>query len=168
LLVHTAEVLNLCKAIVEACGRYDFINRDVLYASAILHDIGKVETYMINDIGAAEVLPTEGYIGHIFYGMNLAQTVGQELGTNPEFVNEVIHCIASHHGSIEWGSVKPVQSVEAGILSRIDYISSRNGMVEKSLQENVKSGQPLRDEFRIYGDHYFASMGMKKYITKEK
>lgn len=164
LLVHTAEVLNLCVAIAGACEKYSFINSDVLFASAILHDIGKVNTYCINDLGMATVLPAERQLGHIFYGMNLALNVGAEKGVPQDFVDEVVHCIAAHHGRIEWGSVKEVQSIEAGILSRADYISSRNGMVESSLQENVKSGQPLQDEFKIYSDPYFASIGMKKYV----
>lgn len=165
LLVHTAEVLELCRSVAETCSkRYSFVNRDVLYASAILHDIGKVETYSISEIGVAQSLVTEKTIGHIFYGMHIAQAVGTETQVDLDFLNEVLHCIASHHGLIEWGSVKIVQSIEAGILSRVDYISSRNGMVESLLKETVKSGQPLQDEFRIYNDPYFASIGMKKYV----
>lgn len=164
LLVHTAEVLSLCKAYVETAGeRYPFINRDVLYAGAILHDIGKVETYSITEMGAAERATTENMIGHIYYGMHLAQVVGEERKVDPEFLNEVMHCIAAHHGTVDWGSIKPVLSHEAGILSRLDYISSRNSMIETRLDEHVKGHLPLKD-FVIYGDPYFASIAMKKYV----
>lgn len=166
LLVHTAEVLELSKSVVETCiKRYSFINRDVVYASAILHDIGKVETYYINDTGTARSLTTEKIIGHLFYGMHLVQRTAEQFD-DKEFVNEVMHCIASHHGTIEWGSIQKVQSVEAGILSRVDYISSRNGMVDQKLRESQVTGQPLQDEFKIYGDPYFASIGMKKFVKQ--
>jgi 23S rRNA maturation-related 3'-5' exoribonuclease YhaM len=81
------------------------------------------------------------------------------------WVDEVLHLIASHHGLPEYGSVKPVQSIEAGILSRADYISSRNGMIETVLKDSIKSQQPLQESFRVYGDSYFASSGMKKYVS---
>lgn len=166
LLVHTAEVLSLCKAYVEVTyERYPFINKDVLYAGAILHDIGKVETYYISEVGSAEKSGTEKMIGHIYYGMHLAQVVGEERGVDENFLNEVIHCIAAHHGTIEWGSVKPVLSHEAGVLSRLDYISSRNGMIEQKLDENIKGNLPLKD-FVIYGDPYFASIAMQKYVEE--
>jgi len=165
LLVHTAEVLDLCRAIYESCKEpYGFINRDVLYAGAILHDIGKVETYFITEAGLADQLATEQSIGHIFYGMDLVKNVGESEGIEQDFINEVIHLIASHHGKIEWGSYRPTQSQEATILSSVDLISSRNGKIESRLKENVKLGQPLRDSFDIYKDWYFASIGMKQYV----
>lgn len=176
LMVHTAEVLELCRAVAESSLKqnYNFINRDVLYAGAILHDIGKVETYYINDMGIAKQTGAEKTIGHLFYGMQLAHKVAESnfedqdpLGLGSwDFVNEVIHLIASHHGQPEFGSIKPCLSVESGILSRIDYISSRNGMVESVLKEAVGSGLPLQNEFKIYGDFYFASMGMRRYIKE--
>lgn len=176
LIVHTAEVLELCRSIAEASLRqgYRFVNRDVLYAGAILHDIGKVETYYINDMGVAKQTGTEKTIGHLFYGMHLVQKVGENNFEDQDplglgdwgFVNEVVHLIASHHGQPEFGSIKPCLSVESGILSRIDYISSRNGMVESVLKESMSSGLPLQDTFKVYGDPYFASIGMKQYIKE--
>lgn len=175
LLVHTAEVLEICRSVVESSRRrYPFINQDVVYSSAILHDIGKACTYSINDMGAAESLLTEKTIGHLFYGMHLVQNVGNRdvplhmPTVSKEFVDEVLHCIATHHGLPEYGSLKVVQSIEAGILSRVDYISSRNGMVDFVLKESLKAGQPLQESFKIYGDPYFASIGMKEFVSGGK
>lgn len=169
LLVHTAEVLMLCKAVVDATfERYPFINKDVLYAAAILHDIGKVETYFINDMGSAEQMTTEKTLGHIYYGMHLAQNVGEERKVDPQFLMEVMHCIAAHHGTTDWGSIKPVLSHEAGILSRVDYISSRNGMIEARLEDTLRANAELKDEFMIYGDQYFSSLGMQNYLNTRR
>ena len=168
LIVHTAEVLELCIATAETCSRrYPFVNKDVLYSAAVLHDIGKVQTYFVNDIGVAKQLPTEKTIGHLFYGMHLVQAAAQKMKkVDEDFVNEVLHCIAAHHGLPEYGSLKVVQSIEAGILSRVDYISSRNGMVKEVLEAAQKSGQPLQDNFTIYGDPYFTSIGMREFIDE--
>ena len=170
LIVHTAEVLALCKAYVEvAFHRYSFINKDVLYASCILHDIGKISTYEFNEMGMAHQLIVEKTIGHMYYAMHLVQTVFDEgkIVVEPEFASEVIHAIASHHGSIEWGSIVEPQSIESGVLSRMDYISSRNGMMEKVLKENVQSGQPVQQTFTIYQKPYFLSLGIKKYMEEK-
>lgn len=170
LLIHTAEVLELCRVYVEASEkRYSFINKDVVYASAILHDIGKVETYSFNELGLAQQEKTEHIIGHIFYGMHLVQQVADEWNNKAnikDYVEEVLHCIAAHHGTREWGSIVEPASLEAGLVSRVDYLSSRNGMMEKVLKENIQSGQPLADEFRIYSHDYFASTGIKSYISR--
>ena len=61
---------------------------------------------------------------------------------------------------------KKTQSIEAGILAKVDYISARNGMVDAMLKDNVKSGQGLQESFSVYGDQYFASQGMKNYMEK--
>jgi len=167
LLVHTAEVLELCKAQARATHpKYNFINTDVLFAAAILHDIGKVDTYRINEIGIAESLPNERIIGHMFYAMYLVRHVGEELEMDKQWLEEVMHCIASHHGQKEWGSYKECQSIEAGILSRVDYVSSRDGMMEKRLQEYIQR-ESVDDEFKIYGDNYFNSLGIQDYIKRK-
>lgn len=165
-MVHTAEVLQLVKAVlIITSNKYSFVNKDVLYASAILHDIGKVDTYRINELEIAESLPIEKTVGHMFYAMNVAKSVADEMEeVSDQFTEEVLHCIASHHGLLEWGSYKEVQSIEAGILSRMDYISSRNGMMEKKLKECNERGQALEPTFRMYGDMYFTTLGMQKYV----
>ena len=141
----------------------------MLFAAAILHDIGKLFTYSFNDIGTTHQLITEKIIGHLYFGMHLVQNVADEgkVPVDQDFVNELMHCISAHHGTVEWGSIKEPQSLEAGIISRLDYLSSRNGMMEKVLRESIQSGQPLQAEFKIYGDNYFASSGIKKYMEEK-
>lgn len=171
LLVHMGEVLQLCKTYIETTSdRYGFINRDVVYAGAILHDIGKINTYSFSELGVAQQLKSEHIIGHIFYAMYLVQYTASckpwfDCFKDGGFIDEVLHCIAAHHGTREWGSIVEPQSLEAGIVSRMDYLSSRNGMMEKVLKEGIQSGQPLQDEFRIYGEDYFASTGIKHYVS---
>lgn len=162
LLLHTAEVLTFCKSYLAAMpNRYSFINKDVVLASAILHDIGKIETYTFDDMGNAQQLPVDRIVGHMFYAMSLVRLVHKRFPKiSVDFINEVIHCIASHHGKKEWGSYVDAQSIEAVIVSRMDYLSSCNGKMEKIVKENV--GQ-LQDSIKIYGDEYFVSSGIKDY-----
>lgn len=168
LIIHTSEVMLLCKEIYNCCNHYSFVSNDVLMAGAALHDIGKVKTYYIDDLGMPEQLATEKMLGHMYYGMELVQSVGLELKMNPNFINEVMHCIAAHHGKTEFGNIKPVQSQEALILHCADLISSRNGMIENKLQEISRTNSTLPETFAIYSDPYFSSMGMQNYINKSQ
>ena len=165
LLVHTTEVITLCKQIYETCkDDYPFILNDVLIAGAALHDIGKIFTYFIDDLGMPEQFATEKTIGHMYFGIELVRSTSKEMEMDKNFINEVCHCIASHHGKIEFGSMKPVQSQEALILHCADMISSRNGMIENKLQEVIKTNAILPETFSIYSDPYFSSTGMQNYI----
>lgn len=166
LLVHTAEVLELCLAYIPiAQRRYSFISPDVLLAGAILHDIGKTVTYSSNEAGVSKIT-TEGIMSsHLYYGMHHVQNVyeGQWKGLiEPEFVNEVLHCIAAHHENPEWGTIVKPQSIEALVLCKMDYISSRNS----TLEEMLASAPPTFEELKSRGDErYFASLGIKSYLS---
>jgi len=167
LIIHTAEVIILAKKIYETCvADYPFVSNDVLMAGAALHDIGKVKTYYIDDLGMPEQAATEKTLGHMYYGIELAQVTGAELNMNVNFVNEVCHCIAAHHGKTEFGSMKPIQSQEALILHCADLISSRNGMIDNKLQNVIKANSTLPETFAIYSDPYFASTAMQNFIKK--
>lgn len=167
LVVHTSEVLELCHSIYTVSKkRYPFTSPDVLYTSAVLHDIGKIRTYSINDVGIARSDITEKTIGHIYYSMSLTERVYDRYKSTikQSFINEVLHCIAAHHGNPEYGSIKKVQSGEAGILSRADYISSRNGMMESVLKESARTKQIPPEEYKLYGEMYFVSDAMREYL----
>jgi 3'-5' exoribonuclease len=169
LIIHTAEVLRLCLSVVDAMKEYDFVDRDVLISGAILHDMGKVKSYGLNEFNMAQMLPTERSVGHLFYGMQLVGLASAgKFKVSQEFVDEVLHCIASHHGEHQYGSIKPCLSIESGILSKMDYISSRNGKVQSKLKSIANSKQTMRDQLDIYGDKYFASIAMKKYVEGER
>ena len=165
LIVHTAEVLRICKGIYEACSQYSFLNRDVLYAGAILHDLGKVYTYFINDIGVSESRPTEKTLGHIFYSAYVTQLVLAENAGMVDrwFADEVLHCIAAHHGEPEYGAVKKPYTLEAGILYRADYISAKNGMIHNVLKE-VQPSEPI---FNSHGDMFLKTETMQKYMEQQ-
>jgi len=169
LFIHTAEVVELASAVAMLSKRrYPFVNLDVVRSAAILHDLGKVKTYYFNKVGAAQSLITEKIIGHLFYGMHVVYNTAKDCDVCEQFVNEVLHCIASHHGDPQYGSLKTVQSIEAGIISRSDYISSRNGMLAKVIGEAMASENPsLQDNFEVYKEYYFRSLGMEEYLRGE-
>lgn len=102
---------------------YPILNRDLLVAAAMFHDIGKLSelsTFPENDYTDAGQL-----LGHIMIG---AGVVGDRIREIPDFPvklgNELKHCILAHHGELEFGSPKKPALVEA-VRSRLPIISTR-------------------------------------------
>jgi 3'-5' exoribonuclease len=171
LLIHTKEVLQTAKAICEVYQKkYPYVNKDVLYCAAIIHDIGKIDTYFINEHGLAESKYTERAIGHLAIGTWAVQRAWESLTLDEilelggrRFFEEVIHCVGTHHGSREFGSIQEAQSIEAQILSMADLMSARFGMLDKTIKDlpkdiDLKEGSTLR----LHSDiSFFYSTGIE-------
>lgn len=121
LLEHTLSVTRLCEYFA---GAYEIINPDLLYASAICHDIGKTKelsSFPDNDYTDAGQL-----IGHIVIGVEM---LGDAIRTIPDFpetlANEWKHCIVAHHGELEYGSPKKPALAEAVALNLADNADAK-------------------------------------------
>lgn len=120
LLEHTAGVVRLALA---AADHYPGINRDLLTAGALLHDIGKLQTYRV---GRGFEGTDEGrLIGHLVLGTQMVREKIQELrrmGADFSVEDEglLLHLLVSHHGIMEWGSPVEPLLVEACILHHAD------------------------------------------------
>lgn len=152
LLEHTLSVARLAD---QAVTHYqDFgnhrINRDLLLAGAILHDIGK-----IREISAAAGFPytTEGrLIGHIVLGVSLVRDAMKQLKGFPEDLgNQLLHLLISHHGLQEYGSPQPPMTLEAMMLYYFDDIDSKIESITTLLESDADRGG---DEWTPYHRAY--------------
>lgn len=121
LLEHTLGVTRLCDYMAKA---YPVINRDLLITAALLHDIGKTKelsAFPLNDY------TDEGQLlGHIYIGAQMIHNLSGKVPDFPEVLkNELIHCILSHHGELEYGSPKKPALVEAVALNLADNTDAR-------------------------------------------
>lgn len=121
LLEHTLGVTRLCDYMAKT---YPIINRDLLITAALLHDIGKTKelsAFPLNDY------TDEGQLlGHIYIGAQMIHDLAGEIPDFPEVLkNELIHCILSHHGELEYGSPKKPALVEAVALNLADNTDAR-------------------------------------------
>ena len=135
LAYHVVSMLDLAKAIA---GLYPSLDKDLLYAGVILHDLGKV----IELSGPISTVYTvEGnLLGHITIMVNEIGKVAEELGISGEEVMILQHLVLSHHGKAEWGSPKPPLIKEAEILHYIDNIDAKMNMLDRAM-ERVKPGE---------------------------
>ncbi len=121
LLEHTLSVAKHCDYFASV---YPMLNRDLIVAAAIFHDIGKLEELSVfpeNDYTDAGQL-----LGHIIIGTEM---VGERIREIPGFpqglANELKHCILAHHGELEFGSPKKPALAEALALSFADNVDAK-------------------------------------------
>lgn len=136
LLFHTYSVMAICKGIL---ARYPGLDRDLLLTGALLHDVGKIDSYEYNE--AALVLTEKNnLIGHLSHGaMIVGKSIEKLKGTGqefpPELENKVLHLILSHHGEtdLNYGSAVNPQIPEAVVLFHADNLDSQaEGAAAKS------------------------------------
>lgn len=114
-LKHSIEVAHLAALMANEIGA----NANVARRGGFLHDIGKALDH-----------ETEG--SHV--------SIGVDLATKYKESKEVIHCIAAHHGDVEF------ESIEAILVQAADAISSsRPGARRESLETYIKRLQRLEE-----------------------
>jgi len=156
LLVHVYEVVAIGKNIARTMRA----NADLVVAGALLHDIGKVETY--------DVAPTGfGYtscgllIGHVTLGALMLERAVAKLGApvcSEGQLLELQHMILSHHGALEFGSPVQPMTTEAEIVHWADEASAKANDMQESLADpdafssngELSDGKPWRVGRRIW------------------
>ncbi|MDZ5470198.1 3'-5' exoribonuclease YhaM [Bacillus sp. 31A1R] len=143
LAYHVVSMLDLAKAISDL---YPSLDKDLLYAGVILHDLGKV----IELSGPISTTYTvEGnLLGHITIMVTEIGKAADELGISGEEVMILQHIVLSHHGKAEWGSPKPPLIKEAEILHYIDNLDAKMNMLDRAL-ERVKPGEYTERVFAL-------------------
>lgn len=136
LLQHTLAVTRLCDYY---CTQYSVLNRDLLLAAAICHDIGKIKELSL--FPSNDYTEDGQFLGHIIIGTEM---VGEKIrkinGFPPLLANELKHCILSHHGELEFGSPKKPAIVEAVALSFADNTDAKMETFTELLENSSEKG----------------------------
>jgi 3'-5' exoribonuclease len=130
LLEHVASLIGLAGPVAE---HYPELDRDLLLAGIVLHDIGKLdELVYTRAIGYSD----EGrLLGHIMIGVSLVQEKCKAIAGFPAPLAVLVeHLILSHHGSHEFGSPSLPQLPEAIVLHFIDDLDSKMAGMRASLE----------------------------------
>ncbi|MCX8190161.1 MAG: HD domain-containing protein [Candidatus Diapherotrites archaeon] len=142
LLEHIWEVVELCKKV---CEFYPAINKDILIAGALLHDIGKLEEL---EITSRIKSTTRGQLlGHITLGAVFLERKCQEFEIDEMTKNKLLHIVVSHHGKQEYGSPKEPMFAEALIVYYADELSSKTAEIYDFI-EGAKND--TEDDFMFY------------------
>lgn len=136
LLEHTLSVTKLCEYY---CTAYPALNRDLLLAAAICHDIGKVRE--ISAFPANDYTDEGQLLGHIVMGAEMIGQKAREIpGFPPMLEMELKHCILAHHGEYEYGSPKKPALMEALALNYADDTDAKLETFTEILESTQETG----------------------------
>ena len=145
LLEHTLSVTKICDFLAM---RYDFLDRDVLIASAMLHDVGK--TREMTPFPQVDYSDEGNLLGHIMIGFEMVRSHMRAIeGFPQDLQDEIGHCILAHHGMLEFGSPVLPKTAEALALSKADDLDAKMETIREAL--NVRNSGEWLDVNRWLG-----------------
>jgi 3'-5' exoribonuclease len=145
LVEHTVAVAEMCDFVSQQYGRVD---RDLLLTAALLHDVGKTKELSFET--AIDFTDAGRFLGHVIQGVMLVSEKAKELPSFPDSkLQLLLHCVASHHGELEWGSPKRPKTIEALILHHVDNLDAKvKGFLEIVEGSRNAPWTDLRNLFR--------------------
>lgn len=141
LVRHTYE---MCRIAETMCALYPNIDRDVLLAGIFLHDIGKLDE-MSHDL-CVEYTTTGRLLGHVQMGADRASEKMKQIDGFPENLRlQILHCVLSHHGELQYGSPVVPKTLEAIVLHHIDNLDAQAAAYSRIAQETREKNQSWSD-----------------------
>ncbi len=129
------------------------LNRDLLAAGAVLHDVGRVVEFD-DPLGLQPSVPGR-LLGHLFLGRDLVRDAAREVPElNPELLQLLEHLIISHLNLPEWGSPRLPLIPESLILHHADDLDAKLEMYVRCLTRDAAAG-PFTDRDPVLGKQLF-------------
>jgi 3'-5' exoribonuclease len=147
LLEHIRSIAGLCAYLARHYAKYydeldPPLNKDLIVAAGILHDIGKLFELEYHPVAARYTI-AGNLIGHNIIGRDMVrQTASTIEGFPEETLLQLEHAILAHHGRREYGAPVLPQTLEALIVSYADEL-------------DAKINQAARARIRSTGDESF-------------
>ena len=117
---HTVEMLQIAERVAAV---YPQLDRDLLLAGVVLHDLGKLEEL---DLQASIVYSDAGNLeGHMVQGVRILDRALEATGCDGEIATLLRHLVLSHQGQLEYAAVTVPMLPEAIALHFIDQLSSQ-------------------------------------------
>ena len=122
LIEHTLSMAGMAE---RTAAHYPLIDRDMLLAGVLLHDVAKTEEYAYDR-------PPIGYtdrgrlVGHLVLGAEMVRRAAERTGgMSMERVDQLTHLILSHHGQLAYGSPVLPMTPEAMLLHHLDDMDAK-------------------------------------------
>ena len=133
LLEHTLSGLGMAE---RACGHYGELNRDLVVAGVLLHDVGKTaELSYQRSFGYTDA---GNLLGHIALEAEwISRAVGKIPGFPEELRMQILHIVLSHHGRLEFGSPVLPKTPEALLVHYLDDLDGKLEAMFKALGDEA-------------------------------
>lgn len=134
LLMHTWTMLQAADGLAGLYG--DIVDRSLLLAGTLLHDVAKAEEFTFSDLGLVTEYSVKGQLlGHLVMGAQAVAETAAKLGVPEEKSVLLQHMLLSHHGQPEFGAAVLPVCPESELLSLIDTMDSRMEIYRETFQE---------------------------------
>jgi 3'-5' exoribonuclease len=136
LLEHTLSVAAMAE---RACAHYGEMNRDLVVAGVLLHDVGKTAelTYQ-RSFGYSDA---GNLVGHIAMEAEWISRAAAAIPAFPEALRlQLLHIVLSHHGKLEYGSPVLPKTPEALLVHYLDDLDGKLEAMFRSMKEDAGDG----------------------------
>ncbi len=127
LIEHTLSIVGMAE---KTAAHYPLLDRELLIAGTLLHDIAKIEEFNFTK-------PPFGYtdrgrlVGHLVMGVEMVRKAAEKItDLASERVDQLLHIILSHHGQLAFGSPVLPMTPEAIILHHLDDMDAKVNYME--------------------------------------
>lgn len=129
------------------------LDKDVVVAGAILHDIGKLRELSAGPAGA-EYTSAGALVGHVLQGRDIVREAASGRSIEPEKLLRLEHVIIAHQRLPEWGAPKPPMTPEALIVHYADDLDAKLQMMVTALTEDATPG-PTTSNRNVLGQQVY-------------
>lgn len=145
LLEHTLAVAHSCVHLVDKYQTHypDLVpplNRDLVMAAAILHDLGRTQEFAEESVTFERTVPGH-MLGHLLLCRDMIRDTARELGdVDPELLQLLEHIVLTHLVLPEWGSQRLPLIPEVLILHHADDLDAKLEMYVRCLSHDKEPG----------------------------
>lgn len=154
-------VLSMCRLVDMISSHYgDKINRDLLIAGAIFHDIGK--TRELSYSRSFNYTDEGRLIGHITIGVEMLDEKLRSIDGFPSELSLLLkHMLLSHHTEYAYGSPKRPKTLEATMLGYIDDMDAKVNSIQSLIAGEEGSDSDWTGYHRLFERYIYKGNGMK-------
>jgi len=118
------------------CEVYTILDKELLMAGVIIHDIEKLNEIESNELGISPGYSFEGkMLGHLVMGVRELDKIAEEMGMSRERAVMLEHMMLSHHYEPEFGSPRKPLFPEAEMLHYLDMIDAKMYDMEEAIEK---------------------------------
>ena len=147
-------VLSMVELAHTAAKIHPAVDRDLLTAGALLHDIGKIDELSVT--GYIDYSDEGRLVGHITQGAILVNKFIERI---PDFPDELrmrmLHMILCHQGAPENESPRVPMTLEGIMLHYIDELDSQANAFERIMEREAKPGRTWSDFVKLKNRYFY-------------
>lgn len=166
LLEHTLSVTRTCVYLADKYAEYypemqPPLDKDLVIAGAILHDIGKVRE-LRQGPEATSYTPEGALVGHLLMSRDMIREAAALINDDAEQLDaerllRLEHLAIAHQRLPEWGSPKPPMTPEALIVHYADDLDAKYHMIFTILRDDTNAG-PLTSKRNVLMQQLFRGL----------